>query len=108
MPDHRIGHLREARNTLGEQLDVEFILATDPGATLHGTVRDYEWSTTLDESQSKLGLGLHVDFDETKIPQLVPGTRVIGKIRCGQRSIGFVWFHDIAEFVQSRILFRLF
>ena len=39
--------------------------------------------------------------DELKV-----GADVKAKILCGQRAIGYVWFSDLFEFVQSRILFR--
>ena len=38
---------------------------------------------------------------------LRPGATVTAKIHCGRRSLGYVWFHDLMAFIQSRILFRL-
>ncbi|RIK74157.1 MAG: hypothetical protein DCC67_16955 [Planctomycetota bacterium] len=34
------------------------------------------------------------------------GADVKAKIHCGRASIGYVWFHEVWEFIQSRILFR--
>jgi hypothetical protein len=34
------------------------------------------------------------------------GADVKAKIHCGRAAIGYVWFHDLWEFIQSRILFR--
>jgi len=39
--------------------------------------------------------------------ELKVGADVKAKVLCGQRAIGYVWFHDLFEFVQSRILFRM-
>ena len=36
-----------------------------------------------------------------------PGADVIAKIHCGYRPMGYVWFHDVLAFIQSRVLFRL-
>jgi len=41
-------------------------------------------------------------------PHLQQGAEVTGKVYCGRRAVGFVWFHDLIAFVQSRILFRFF
>ncbi len=38
---------------------------------------------------------------------LRPGATVTAKVYCGRRSLGYVWFHDLLAFVQSRILFRV-
>lgn len=34
------------------------------------------------------------------------GADVKAKIHCGREPIGYVWFHEVWEFIQSRILFR--
>ena len=53
---------------------------------------------------------VQIDADELKaeLPQLRPGAMVRARVRCGKRSVGYVWFHDAIAYVQSRILFRLF
>jgi hypothetical protein len=33
---------------------------------------------------------------------------VNAKVYCGQRSIGYTWFHDLLAFIESKILFRYF
>jgi hypothetical protein len=38
--------------------------------------------------------------------QLKVGADVKAKIHCGRAPIGYVWFHELWEFIQSRILFR--
>jgi len=30
------------------------------------------------------------------------------KIHCDKRAIGYVWFHDLVDFVRAKILFRIF
>ncbi|TWT59778.1 efflux RND transporter periplasmic adaptor subunit [Rubinisphaera italica] len=107
LPDKRIGHLDHARRTGSEDLNVEFILATEPETTRSGTIREYGDVTMLNESQTDYGLPIKVAFEEKTIAQLRPGARVIAKIQCGQRPLGYVWFHDVYEFLQTQ-WFRYF
>jgi hypothetical protein len=37
-----------------------------------------------------------------------PGAAVDAKIHCGKRAIGYVWFHDAIEYLQSRVIFPYF
>jgi hypothetical protein len=36
-----------------------------------------------------------------------PNTTVIGKVNCGKRSAAFVWLHEVVEWFQANVLFRL-
>jgi hypothetical protein len=33
------------------------------------------------------------------------GATVLAKVHCGRRSLGFVWFRELIEFVNKQILF---
>jgi hypothetical protein len=50
---------------------------------------------------------VRVAIDKTQLPDLRPGASVTARIDCGTRPIGYVWFHDVWEFVQTQVLFRL-
>lgn len=108
MPEDRMGHILEAQSKLppGEQMTVSFILATDPGVTFEGKVRKFAMAANMQEEEGNCVL-LTVDFDRTKLPKLRPGAAVTAKVHCGQKAFGYVWFHDVIEFVQSKVLFRL-
>ncbi|WP_145344404.1 efflux RND transporter periplasmic adaptor subunit [Rosistilla ulvae] len=106
LPDHSIGHFRQAQHDSELPLVVSFILASEPGRTLHGTVREIQDFTSLDESQ-RLGIRIFVDVEEQEIANLRVGAKVMGRIHCGRRSIAYVWLHELIEFVQAKILFRL-
>jgi hypothetical protein len=105
LPDHRAGHLLDAQKARGRDLAVSFILATDPNTRYRGRIDDVARTTELDESETP-SLIVRVRFAENQIGLLRPGATVIAKIHCGRRSLGFVWFHELIEFVQSRVLFR--
>ena len=36
------------------------------------------------------------------------GAAVTGKVHCGRRSLGYVWFHDLFAFIQAKVFFRFF
>ena len=46
-----------------------------------------------------------VDFDKQQLAELRPGMTVFAKLHCGRRSIGYIWFRELFEVVQTRLLF---
>ncbi|HEY1065734.1 MAG TPA: HlyD family efflux transporter periplasmic adaptor subunit, partial [Pirellulales bacterium] len=109
MPEDRMAHIIAAQKALpaGEKLRVDFILATNPGTTYTGSLREIAMSADVDQEQGNTVL-LKVDFDRDQLPpQLHYGAKVIAKVHCGKEALGYVWFHDVVEFVQTQILFRL-
>ena len=60
-------------------------------------VRDEEGNTVL----------IRIATDKNKLPDLRDGAQVTAKVHCGRRAIGYVWFHDLIETVQAKILFWL-
>ena len=55
---------------------------------------------------------VRVSFEQQALRDVISDPRIgmtpTGKIHCGQRAIGYVWFHDLVDFVRAKILFRLF
>jgi multidrug efflux pump subunit AcrA (membrane-fusion protein) len=106
MPEDRTGHIVRAQAELGRNLPVSFILATEPGVTYRGTLEEVHQRAEVRGEEGNIVL-LRVAIDKTKLGQLRRGATVVGRVDCGRRSVGYVWFHDLWEFVQSRVLFRL-
>ena len=104
MDTDRIGHVLAAQQELKPQLDVSFVLKTDPAVVYQGTVEKISSSTQIDEKDGPVVL-VTVKIDRNRIPRLRPGATVIPKIYCGRRPIGYVWFHELIEAVQKYILF---
>ncbi|NBW97742.1 MAG: hypothetical protein EBR28_13705, partial [Planctomycetia bacterium] len=50
---------------------------------------------------------VEIDRDRHAEEELGAGASVTARIACGRRSLGYVWFHDVLSFIQTRILFRL-
>ncbi len=106
MPDRRIGHIASAQKELGEDLKVEFIVASDPSKTLYGKIVSIGKAT---EIHPELGqtIRVNVEINKEDLKVLQTKTGVTAKVHCGKKSLGYVLFHDILEFVQSKMLFRV-
>ena len=50
---------------------------------------------------------LRVAVNKDELPHLHDQTTVTAKLYCGRRSLGFVWFCDLIETVQGKVLFWL-
>jgi len=113
VPDDRIGFIAEREADLAhkdppEMIGVTYILATDPEKEMEGTVKEIQETAEVRDDQSNAFLVL-VDINRDLIDpnQLRMGTSVTAKLACGKRSIGFVLFHDMYAWIQTKILFRL-
>jgi len=104
VPDDRIAHVLAAREEMGEDLEVSYVLATDPGLKLEGKIERVGMRTEVAESEDVFVL-VTVSVDRRQIPEPVPGATVLAKIDCGRRPIGYVWLHDLIEAVRYWILF---
>lgn len=92
-PDHR--------------MEVDYILATEPGTTRHGKITEIHRSAEVRGEEGNTVL-IKVAIDKRKLPQLRPGATVTAKVNCGSASIGYVLLHDVVYFIRSRIMFRYF
>ena len=85
--------------------EVSYILATEPGKTRYGTVKEIHRSAEVrgDEGSTVL---IKVAINKEDLPQLRPGSTVTAKVYCGRRPLGYVLLHDVIAFIQTRILFK--
>lgn len=101
--EKRMGHFLDAAKANGNDLarDVEFRLATDSESTFKGKVSKV--STRANSSQEAGSVVMvFCEFDKTDLPrQPRIGAEVRAKINCGQKSLGYVLFGDVVEFVQK-------
>lgn len=105
VPDDHIRHVIDAWQAAGEEeLPVSFLVATDPGTTCTGTVESIALTTEETEDHQPAVL-VTVRVDPEKVPGLRPGATVIPQVQCGQRPIGYVWFHDLWDAIRTRLLF---
>jgi len=103
MPERRMGHIDDAR-LASQDLDVKFILATDPKTERNGNVIDIQRITQMHEDEGH-SVRIRIAVDEEDIQDPRPGTTVTGKVLAGRRSIGYTWFHEAIEWLQANVLF---
>ena len=108
--EHRIGHILRARQQRKEQgveddpdsLPVSYVLATRPEKTLFGRLRVIGSRTNRkDTGVSVVELIVDPDKDGEPRPRRI-GAEVRAQINCGERSLFYVLFGDVVEFVQKR------
>lgn len=99
--EHRSGHILDAQKAMKkEDLDVEFVLATDSEKAVKGKLGRIDTRTN---SSSELGgVIIATATIKGKLPRTPRiGAEVRAKISCGEKSLGYVLFGDVVEFVQK-------
>ena len=120
VPEAKMGHIVEHYQQQLEtdpeaKLRVTFILATHPSEHLEGEVVEMDTSAEI-HGESGNTVRMRVSFHQEDLKKLVAdpvnelkvGADVKAKVYCGRRSVGYVLFSDLLEFIQSRIRFRYF
>ena len=103
VPDDQIGHILEAQKQ-SKKLPVSFALASSPGVVHEGTVERVALAADTDENRRPVVI-VRVSFDASRVQPLRPGLAALPRIHCGQRPVGYVWFHRLWEAIQSWMLF---
>ena len=106
LPDRRIGHVKRAQQKFGQELAVTFLLAAGPSQRWQGHITSVARATDVDQQNGQT-VRILVDFDHNQLDIRQARSGVMAKIDCGRRSLGYVWLHDIYEFLQSKVLFHL-
>ncbi len=108
VPDDEIGYvLAEHAEAIEEDRPsvVWFMLASDPGVRRRGEIERIAMRSAVEADGQAPTVTVTVRIDEEELLGLRPGTSVVGKIDCGWRSLGFVWFHRAWNAVQRRLFF---
>ena len=105
MPEDYIGHISKAQAELKKALPVQYVMATQPGDTFEGAIDEVHSIAEVRGEEGNTVL-VRVAINKQDLTELRPGVAVTAKVYCGRRSLGYVWFHDLIAFVQSKILFR--
>jgi multidrug efflux pump subunit AcrA (membrane-fusion protein) len=105
LPERRLMHVQRARGP-SNALPVSFVLSSHPGQTFHGQVVEIEQAAEVrgDEGNTVL---VRVAVKKEELPPLHDQTTVTAKLNCGRASIGYAWFCDLIETVQTKVLFWL-
>jgi hypothetical protein len=111
MAERRTGKIDEYRRAVQEKdpnqdLQVSYILATDPKNAREGTVKHVERITQMhDEEGHTVRILVALDEAHSAVANKRPGAAVTGKVLCGRRSIGYCWFHEAIEWLQANVFF---
>jgi hypothetical protein len=81
-------------------------LAADPNIAWTGEIISIA-KVTQDDSVDGQTIRVEVAFDHSALDIKQARSGVLAKIHCGYRPLGYVWLHDIFEFFQSKVFFRL-
>lgn len=113
MPERRMGHIARMRSAIKaadpqDDLDVEYVLASQPDRTLRGKVKEIHQAAEVREEHGNVVL-IKVAINKSDLPPGIrPGAAVSAKVYCGRVSLVYWLLHDVIDFVRTRILFRLF
>jgi hypothetical protein len=103
VPENRLGHMLDAqRKGRSESLPVDFVLATQPEESYQGTLKATATRTDVSLEEGSI-IKVQVAVDKSQLPNCRIGAEVQGKIHCGDKSLFYVLFGDVVEFVQRRI-----
>lgn len=102
--EQRMGHLRRAQIASKEELTVEFILATDTEQTYDGELGELSTRASVSQTENKNVMQAIIEIDPEDLPERRIGAEVRTKINCGKRSLGYVLFGDVVEFLQKRFI----
>jgi multidrug efflux pump subunit AcrA (membrane-fusion protein) len=107
LPERRLVHVDHAlKQYPADQLQVTFMLSTSPGREFTGRVLEIERSAEVRGEDGNTVL-VKVAIDAAHLPPLRRDITVTAKLHCGRRSLGYVWFCDLLETVQTKVLFWL-
>lgn len=106
LPDRRIGHVLRAQAESDKPLPVSFVLAADPNIAWSGEIISIA-KITQDDSVDGQTIRVEVAFDHSTLDIKQARSGVLAKVHCGYRPLGYVWLHDVFEFFQSKVFFRL-
>jgi multidrug efflux pump subunit AcrA (membrane-fusion protein) len=107
VPEEHMGYIARAQKQLGHSdLETSYMLENDPSHKHKGTIGDVHLAAEVRGEDGNTVL-VHVAIDKHDLTELNQGAGVRARIYCGKRAVGFVWFHDLIEFLHSRVLFRI-
>ena len=106
LEDKRIGHMTRAlAESKNGRLPISFLMAADPSTRHYGELTEISLVTEVTgENQQTIKVKVEIDTDSLPVKQA--GTGVTAQIVCGRSSLGYLWLHDVQEFLQKYVMFR--
>lgn len=94
--------VNEAREQIKKDLDVTYVLATDPHTEHTGHVGAVHERAELHPEYGHC-VRIRVKLDELKVDQPRPGATVTAQVYCGRKSVGRYLFYDFIWFLRSNM-----
>jgi multidrug efflux pump subunit AcrA (membrane-fusion protein) len=105
VPDRQAGHVLAAQQAQPDApLNVSCLLAMNPRDSFSGTLARLGMRSETMPSESPY-VEATVDFDRAAVEQCTAGAGVRASIRCGRRSVGYVWLHDLYDTIRTWLFF---
>jgi multidrug efflux pump subunit AcrA (membrane-fusion protein) len=101
VPDRASGHVLDGQRLGETNLPVTYLLASDPAVTHRGHLDRLALAT--DAAGGKSAADAIVALDGPLPGEARAGSQVTARIHCGRRSIGYVWLHDLIDFVRTSL-----
>ncbi len=109
IPEAQVGHVRAGLAKAKEgYLSVDILLASHPNRTYKGRLYADGLAGEVALRENEPGLMARVeivDIPRAELDTMPVGAEVKARIRCGNRAIGYVWFHELWEFFYEHVLF---
>lgn len=105
VPENRLGHILHAQHDREDgKLPVRYVLATATEVTYDGTLDSVSTRSVVSETEGAV-VPLYASLSPPTPPEPRIGAEVTAKINCGPKSLGYVLFGDMIEFVRKRFWF---
>lgn len=101
VPERRLAHVQRVAE---HSPQVTFVLSSHPGQTFQGKLAEIDAIAEVREGEGNTVL-MRATIEKEQLPPLHDQTTVTAKLHCGRTSVGYAWFCDFVETVQSKVLF---
>lgn len=105
VPERHFGHVSQAVANNSEP-PVTFVLSSDAKQQYQGTLVEIDRVALAREEYGNT-VRVRVAIDKSELPELRCDATVMARVQCGQRAIGYAWFHDLIDTIHAKILFWL-
>ena len=103
VPDRDVGHLQAALGgdgAAGTGLSAAFSVTTDLDREIPARVESIADVVEDDPVEGPTVL-VTLSFAREDLKELLPGVTAVGKINCGERPVGYVWFRRLIDAVKT-------
>ncbi len=101
VPEADVRYVAAAAQNAPGPLEISFSLETSPEVTRQTTLSSLRAATDVDR-HGQLSTQATAELTDMLIGNERPGAGVVARIHCGRRSLGFIWFRKVFEFVQRQ------